>query len=85
MPRITVSIDPDGCISAANCVGVAPELFRIAALPHVELLDRNGIPHGTSRTLDVSEAELARIEEAAESCPTRAIVVAALGSESVTE
>ena len=85
MPRITVSIDPDGCISAANCVGVAPEFFRIASHPYVELLDRNGIPSGTSRTFDVSDRELALIEEAAESCPTRAIVVAASGSESVTK
>ncbi len=75
MPKVTVTVDPETCISAANCVGVAPQFFQIDASSYAEVLDRNGKPQGSSYTLDVTGVELALIEEAAESCPTRAIMV----------
>lgn len=75
MPRVTVSIDPEGCISAANCVGVAPQFFQIAANPYAEVLDRSGKAKGTVYTFDANSTEIALLEEAAESCPTRAIIV----------
>ncbi len=75
MPKITISIDPEGCISAANCVGVAPQFFQIASNPYAEVLDHGSAPKGAACTLDVTPEELALIEEAAESCPTRAIFV----------
>ena len=73
MTKLTLIVDPSLCISAANCVGIAPELFQIGSEPYVELLDRNGQPQGPELTLTLSDAELALIEEAVESCPTRAI------------
>jgi ferredoxin len=75
MPTITIAIDPEDCIAAANCAGVAPKFFRIADHAYAEVLDRDGRPQGTVHTLDVSDEELALIREAAESCPTRAIIV----------
>jgi ferredoxin len=79
MPKVTVAIDPEGCISAANCIGIAPQFFQIASNPYAEVLGRDGRPQGSVHTLDVTGDELALLEEAAESCPTRAILVNAAG------
>ena len=73
MPKVTVQIDPSTCILAANCVGIEPKLFQIGQEPHVELIDANGMLHGTEYTFAVTDAELEMIEEAVDSCPTRAI------------
>ena len=73
MPKVTVQIDPSACILAANCVGIEPKLFQISQESYVELIDANGTVHGTEYTFAVTEAELAMIEEAVDSCPTRAI------------
>ncbi|MBV9302804.1 MAG: ferredoxin [Acidobacteriaceae bacterium] len=75
MPRITVKIDPSACILAANCVGMEPQLFQIGEASHVELIDANCVSHGTAYTFEATGAELELAEEAAESCPTRAITV----------
>jgi ferredoxin len=75
MPKVTVAIDPEGCISAANCIGIAPQFFQIAANPFAEVLDRTGKPKGTVYSFEASASEIALLEEAAESCPTRAIIV----------
>ena len=74
MPKVTVKVDPGLCITAANCVGIAPELFRIGDEPYAELLDRGGAPQGPLYTFEATDKEIALIEEAVESCPTRAIV-----------
>lgn len=73
MPKVTVQIDPSACILAANCVGIEPRLFRIGEGPHVELIDASGISHGTEFTFEATDTELEMIEEAVDSCPTRAI------------
>lgn len=73
MPKVTVQIDPALCILAANCVGIEPKLFQIGQESYVELIDADGISHGTEYTFDASETELELIEEAVNSCPTRAI------------
>jgi len=73
MPKVTVQIDTSACILAANCVGIEPKLFQIGQEAYVELVDANGISHGTEYTFEASQAELEMIEEAVESCPTRAI------------
>ena len=75
MPKVTVHIDPSTCILAAICVGVEPKLFQIGEESHVELIDGSGAVHGTEYTFDASDSELEMIEEAVESCPTRAIRV----------
>jgi ferredoxin len=75
MPKITVTIEPSTCILAANCVGMEPKLFQIGSESHVELIDGTGRLKGTEYTFEASEAEIEMIEEAAESCPTRAITM----------
>jgi len=73
MPKVTVTIEPSTCILAANCVGMEPKLFRIGLEPHVELIDAEGVSQGTEYTFEATDAEAERIEEAVDSCPTRAI------------
>jgi ferredoxin len=73
MPKLTVQIDPSTCILAALCVGIEPKLFQIGQETYVELLDANGASQGTEYTFEATEAERERIEEAVDSCPTRAI------------
>jgi ferredoxin len=73
MPKVTVQIDPSACILAANCVGIEPKLFQIGQEPYVELTNASGISHGTEYTFEATETELETIEEAVDSCPTRAI------------
>ena len=75
MPKVTVRVDPSTCILAAICVGIEPKLFQIGEESHVELIDASAAVHGTEYTFDASDAELEMIEEAVESCPTRAISV----------
>ena len=75
MPKVTVQIDTSLCITAANCVGIAPQLFQIGDEPYVELLDAQGIVRGTEHTFDATPAEMELLEEAVDSCPTRAIRV----------
>jgi len=75
MAKIRVKVDPDLCITAANCVGIAPKLFHLGDEPYAELLDKAGAPQGNSYAWDASEGEMELVEEAAESCPTRAIAV----------
>jgi ferredoxin len=75
MSKLTVKIDPSLCITAANCVGIAPTIFHINEEGLAEVLDRTGTPQGYEHTLDVTDAEAALIEEAVESCPARAISV----------
>jgi ferredoxin len=73
MPKVTVQIDPSTCILAANCVGIEPKLFKIGNEPYVELVDSKGISQGTKYVFEATDAEVAMIEEAVDSCPTRAI------------
>lgn len=75
MPKVTVQIEPSTCILAANCVGIEPKLFQIGQESHVELIDASGTLHGIEYTFAVTDAELEMIEEAVDSCPTRAISV----------
>ena len=73
MPKVTVQIDPSACILAANCVGIEPKLFQIGQESYVELIDANGMSQGTEYTFEAIDTELEMIEEAVDSCPTRAI------------
>jgi ferredoxin len=75
MSKLTVKIDPSLCITAANCVGIAPTIFHINEEGLAEVLDRTGTPQGYEHTLDVTDVEAALIEEAVESCPARAISI----------
>ena len=73
MPKVTVAIEPSTCILAANCVGVEPRLFQIGLESHVELIDGDGTLRGTVHTFEATDTEAEMIEEAVDSCPTRAI------------
>ena len=73
MPKVNVRIDPSVCILAANCVGIEPKLFQIGQEPYVELTDATGVSHGTEYTFEALAAQIEVIEEAVDSCPTRAI------------
>lgn len=75
MPKVTVQIDTSLCITAANCVGIAPQLFEIGDEPYVELLDRDGAVRGAEHTFDATPSEMELLDEAVDSCPTRAIRV----------
>ncbi len=73
MPKITVTIEPSTCILAANCVGMEPKLFQIGEESYVELIDASGTVRGTEYTFEATNAEIELVEEAVDSCPTRAI------------
>ncbi len=73
MPKVTVRIDPAICITAANCVGIAPDLFQIGSEPYAEMLDRTGSVQGLEYTFDATAKEMELLEEAVDSCPTKAI------------
>ena len=75
MPKITVTIDPSSCILAANCVGIEPKLFQIGSESYVELIGLNSSVQGTEYTFEATDAEVEMVEEAVESCPTRAITI----------
>jgi len=57
-----VTVDRDLCIGAANCVAIAPQAFQLDADNKAVVVDDHGAPD-----------EL--IWEAAESCPTSAIIL----------
>ncbi len=72
---VTIKIDTSACILAANCAGMEPKLFQIGAEPYVELIDAAGNPQGTEYSFEAADEELEKIEDAVESCPTRAITL----------
>ena len=54
MPKVTVQIDTSLCITAANCVGIAPQLFQIGDEAYVELLDGGGAVQGGDQSAQAS-------------------------------
>jgi ferredoxin len=79
MPKVTIKLDPTLCITAANCTGIAPDLFHINEEGLAEIKDRTGAPQGYELTLDVTDVETVLLDEAVESCPARAISVEKAG------
>jgi ferredoxin len=73
MQKITIRIDPSLCITAANCTGIAPNIFHINEEGFAEVMDAAGVPQGYEHTLEVSDADAELIQEAVDSCPARAI------------
>ena len=57
-----VTIDKDVCASAAVCEAICPEVFEVDEYANVK------------KGVDLNEYEV-EIKEAAESCPTQAILV----------
>ena len=60
MKKVRVSLER--CIGAGNCVGVAPRVFQLNSLRQAEAFDPTGADDQTLR-------------DAAESCPTDAILL----------
>lgn len=62
--KITVTVDPGKCVASQTCVRAEPELFVAG-------------PGGLSRPARTlfAEADLSRLREAEDSCPTGAIRV----------
>jgi ferredoxin len=75
MAKVTVKVDPNTCILAANCVGIVPKVFQIGVESYVELINAAGKVQGTDYTFDATENELELLEEAVDSCPTKAIEI----------
>lgn len=75
MARRTVKVDSSLCITAANCVGVSSELFQINEEGFAEVRDPKSGASGYELHLDVTEEQAELLDEAAISCPTRAIQV----------
>jgi ferredoxin len=73
--KVTVKVDSTVCITAANCVGVAPKFFHIGQESYVEVLNRDGAAEGTFYAYEATKEELELLVEAADSCPTQAIEV----------
>jgi ferredoxin len=63
-PLSRVTVDPDLCIGSGECVRLLPDSFRID--------ERRGV---STPQPGVVTADRALLDEAAESCPTRAITV----------
>ncbi len=66
MSDLPVRVDPDLCIGTGDCVRLAPRAFRIDEAAGVS------VPQAGAATTD-----RALLEEAAFSCPTRAIALEA--------
>jgi ferredoxin len=75
MAKVKVTIDTGLCIGAANCVGTSADFFRLNEDNMATI--RQGEGSDFEKLIDVSAAQLAILQEAAESCPTLAIQVAA--------
>ena len=61
-----ITVDLDTCLSNAQCVAAAPEVFMISDEGELRILDRNP-----------PAALWAKVERAASLCPTQAISVVA--------
>jgi ferredoxin len=75
MPFVTVKVNPELCIAAANCVGIIPEVFQLDAENRATVQGPGTAASPFERRIEVSSADLERLHEAAESCPTLAITV----------
>ena len=66
---IQVTVNARKCMANQMCVRSAPDIFELG-------------PAGYSRVMrDVTEADLAKLREAEEMCPTSAIMVEAMEEE----
>jgi ferredoxin len=85
MAKLSIRVDPNLCITAANCVGVAPNLFQINDEGFAEVIDPATGTSAYEKTIEVSAEDREALEEAAISCPTRAILVSVAGQNGQTD
>jgi len=67
---LTIIVDRAACIGSADCVAVAPTVFRLDERSRVVLLDPRSVDRGT-------------IRRAAERCPTDAIILEDANGEQI--
>ena len=65
-PDLFVDVDPSLCIACQSCETIAPDVFRI---------DRHSNLNPKSKVINMKGAGLNKIMNAAETCPTKAIIV----------
>lgn len=65
-----IIVDLDLCIGAASCVAVSPDTFQLNSENKAEVLDPNS-------------ADDEAVKAAAQSCPTKAIILKAKGGSQV--
>jgi ferredoxin len=75
MPKIKVKVDPDLCIGAGSCAIVDPQTFEMNDENKAYVLDHGKNEDIYEREMEVTDAELADVLLAAESCPVLAVVV----------
>ena len=65
-PNLFVDVDPSLCIACCSCETIAPEVFSIDKLTHM---------NPKSKVINPKGAGINKIMNAAETCPTKAIIV----------
>ena len=65
-PNLNVQVDPTLCIGCCSCETIAPEVF---------LVDKDSKMNPKSRKVKKKGAGINKIMNAAETCPTKAIIV----------
>lgn len=77
---LTVKVDPQLCIGAASCVVVDPDHFEIntegkAEVKQADPNDPASVQKAYELTMEVDEEGKQKLIEAAQSCPTQAILI----------
>ena len=65
-PNLFVDVDPSLCIACCSCETIAPDVFRIDKITHM---------NPKSKVINPKGASFNKIMNAAETCPTKAIIV----------
>ena len=75
MHKVRVRVDPDLCIGSANCAHAAPQFFQLNQKTIAEVLEPGSGEGRPERLLTVEEGDKMTLLDAADACPTRAIIV----------
>ena len=71
--RYRVEYERVGCIGAAACAAVSPEFWKIVEDGKADLTGAKKLDNNKKQELEITEKELERMKEAAESCPVNII------------
>ena len=72
--KYIVLYDKIGCIGAAACEAVAPELWKVVH-NKATLIDKNAIKTEQHEALEIDEEDLEKHLEAAQACPVNVIKI----------
>jgi len=81
--KLRIVVDPDLCIGAASCVTIAPDTFVMNTENKAEVIDHGEAPDAPTyeRVVEATDDEVQNIILGAQSCPTLAITVIDLDSD----